>query len=155
MVCDGFVGNLVLKSLEGFGKLIGDRLRGMFERNLRTKLAYLLLRRDVASLRQELDARETGGALLLGLNGIAVKAHGSSDARAHPQRDRGRGEPGAERRDRSRSRAASPRRSASTPRTAAQQPRSRRFWSTLRDRLRRDGSRRGARAPTRRTPSRR
>jgi len=138
VVCDGFVGNLVLKSLEGFGKLVGDRLRGMFERNLRTKLAYLLLRRDVASLRQELDARETGGALLLGLNGIAVKAHGSSDARAIRNAI---------------AVAASLAESGVTQQVAsgiaatvgldaaaaAQQPRSRRFWTTLRDRLRRDG----------------
>jgi phosphate acyltransferase len=82
VVCDGFVGNVVLKGLEGFGRLIGDKLRSMFQTSLRTKLAYLLLRRDVDRLRNDLDASETGGALLLGLNGVAVKAHGSSDARA-------------------------------------------------------------------------
>ena len=140
VVCDGFVGNLVLKSLEGMGRMIGDRLRGMFERNLRTKLAYLLLRRDVAELRQDLDARETGGALLLGLNGIAVKAHGSSDARAIRNAV---------------AVAANLAQSGVTEQVATgiaatvgldaaaeaavETPRSRRFWNSIRERLRRDG----------------
>jgi len=140
VVCDGFVGNLMLKSLEGFGRLVGDRLRGMFERSLRTKLAYLLLRRDVTALGQELDARETGGALLLGLNGIAVKAHGSSDARAIRNAV---------------AVAASLAQSGVTEQVASgiaatvgldaaaeaavQTPRSRRFWNSIRERLRRDG----------------
>lgn len=81
-VCDGFVGNLVLKGLEGFGGLIASRLRAMFQRSLRTKLAYLLLRRQLEDLKRDLDPGETGGALLLGLEGVAVKAHGSSDERA-------------------------------------------------------------------------
>lgn len=81
-VCDGFVGNLILKGIEGFGGLIAMRLRQMFERDLRSRLGYLLLRRHLAGLRRDLDPGETGGALLLGLEGIAVKAHGSSDARA-------------------------------------------------------------------------
>jgi glycerol-3-phosphate acyltransferase PlsX len=81
-VCDGFVGNLVLKGLEGFGGLIAARLRAMFQRSLRTKLAYLLLRRQLEGLKRDLDPGETGGALLLGLEGVAVKAHGSSDERA-------------------------------------------------------------------------
>lgn len=139
VVCDGFDGNLVLKSLEGFGQLVGERLRTMFEHGLRTKLAYLLLRRHVARLRQELDPRETGGALLLGLNGIVVKAHGSSDA--HAIRN-------------ALSVAASLAKSGVTEQVAhgiaatvgldtsgeaaAQTPRARRFWNALRDRLRRD-----------------
>jgi len=140
VVCDGFVGNLVLKSLEGFGRLIGDRLRGMFEKSLRTKLAYLLLRRDVGELRRDLDARETGGALLLGLNGIAVKAHGSSDAHAIRNAV---------------AVAATLAQSGVTEQVAigiaatvgldaaaeaaVQTPRGRRFWNSIRERLRRDG----------------
>lgn len=82
VVCDGFAGNLILKGIEGFGDLITQRLRQLFERNLRSRLGYLLLRRHLVGLRRDLDPGETGGALLLGLDGIAVKAHGSSDARA-------------------------------------------------------------------------
>jgi len=138
VVCDGFVGNLVLKSIEGFGKMIGDRLRGLFEQGLRTRIAYLLLRRDVAALRRDLDARETGGALLLGLNGVVVKAHGSSDARAI------RNAVGV---------AASLAQSGVTQQLASgiaatvgldaeaiEPPRRRqRLWTTIRERLRRDG----------------
>lgn len=81
-VCDGFVGNVVLKSLEGFGSLIGTRLRGVFDGGGLRKLAGLILRKPLRRLAQDLDPGETGGALLLGLNGTMVKAHGSSDARA-------------------------------------------------------------------------
>jgi len=82
VVCDGFVGNVVLKSLEGLGRLINGRMRETFAADRRSKLAYLLVRRRLGGLRNDLDSREAGGALLVGLNGIAVKAHGSSDARA-------------------------------------------------------------------------
>jgi len=140
VVCDGFVGNLVLKSLEGMGHLIGDRLREVFERNLRTKLAYLLLRRDVAILRQDLDARETGGALLLGLNGIAVKAHGSSDARAIRNAiavAANLAQSGVIQQVASGIAATVGLDAAAD--ASAQAPRTRRLWNTIRDRLRRDG----------------
>lgn len=81
-VCDGFVGNLVLKSIEGFGSLMGARLRALFGQGFFRRLAGLMLRRHMKSLARDLDPGETGGALLLGLNGTLVKAHGSSDARA-------------------------------------------------------------------------
>lgn len=81
-VCDGFVGNLVLKTMEGFGSLTGSRLRAMFGQGVLRRLAGLVLRRHLRSLARELDPNETGGALLLGLNGTVVKAHGSSDAQA-------------------------------------------------------------------------
>jgi glycerol-3-phosphate acyltransferase PlsX len=139
VVCDGFVGNLVLKGLEGFGQLIGERLRAMFQQGLRTRLAYLLLRGEVARLRRDLDPRETGGALLLGLNGIVVKAHGSSDA--HAIRN-------------ALAVAATLAQSDVTEQVAlgvaatvglepavddvTQAPRARRLWNALRDRLRRD-----------------
>ena len=82
VVCDSFVGNVVLKGLEGLGGLINGRMREMFTADRRSKLAYLLVRRHIGRLRGDLDSREAGGALLLGLNGIAVKAHGSSDSHA-------------------------------------------------------------------------
>lgn len=82
VVCDGFVGNLVLKSTEGFGSLIGERLRTLFDGGLLRRLAGLVLRKSLRQLAKDLDPNETGGALLLGLNGTVVKAHGASDARA-------------------------------------------------------------------------
>ncbi len=82
VVCDGLVGNVVLKSIEGFGSLIGGRLRGLLQQGILRRLAGLILRRHLRTLARDLDPSETGGALLLGLNGTVVKAHGSSDARA-------------------------------------------------------------------------
>ncbi len=81
-VCDGFVGNVVLKSMEGFGSLLGSRIRDMLGQGVLRRIAGLMLRRHLQALGRELDPAETGGALLLGLNGTVVKAHGSSDARA-------------------------------------------------------------------------
>jgi phosphate acyltransferase len=139
VVCDGFTGNLVLKGLEGFGRLVGQRLHETFDRNLRTRLAYLLLRREVAKLRQDLDPRETGGALLLGLNGIVVKAHGSSDA--HAIRNAlavasSLAQSGVTQQVASGIAATVGLDGATEP--AAATPRSRRFWSNLRERLRRE-----------------
>ncbi|MGH7819083.1 MAG: phosphate acyltransferase PlsX, partial [Candidatus Binatia bacterium] len=81
-VTDGFTGNAILKSLEGLGSFVQFLLRQMFERNLRTKLAYLLLKKELDRIRQILDYDAVGGAPLLGVNGITVIAHGSSSPRA-------------------------------------------------------------------------
>ncbi len=82
VVCDGFAGNVSLKSLEGFGKFLGGKLSAAFRSGWRGRLAYLLVRRSIDEVRRSVDPGETGGALLLGLQGTLVKAHGSSDARA-------------------------------------------------------------------------
>ena len=79
-VTDGFTGNVILKTMEGFGKLMSVMLRRMFERNLRTKLAYLLLRKDLDWLRSTFDDETVGGAPLLGVDGVTIIAHGSSSA---------------------------------------------------------------------------
>jgi len=77
-VTDGFTGNAILKSLEGLGSFVQFLLRQMFERNLKTKLAYLLLRKDLQRIRDALDYDAVGGAPLLGVNGVTIIAHGSS-----------------------------------------------------------------------------
>lgn len=82
VVCDGFAGNIALKSLEGFGKFLGGKLSQAFRTGLRGRLAYLLVRQSINEIRRSVDPGETGGALLLGLQGTLVKAHGSSDAAA-------------------------------------------------------------------------
>ncbi len=79
-VTDGFTGNVILKSLEGLGSFFQFLLRQMFERNLRTKLAYLLLKKELDKVRQTLDHEAVGGAPLLGVNGVTIIAHGSSSA---------------------------------------------------------------------------
>jgi phosphate acyltransferase len=81
-VTDGFTGNAILKSLEGLGSFVQFLLRQMFERNLRTKLAYLLLKKELDRIRQVLDYDAVGGAPLLGVDGIIIIAHGSSSPRA-------------------------------------------------------------------------
>jgi len=82
VVCDGFVGNIALKTMEGVAKMIGRFLREEFERNAATKLmgaaAYLVLRR----IQQRLDPRLYNGASLVGLNGTVIKSHGGADALA-------------------------------------------------------------------------
>jgi phosphate acyltransferase len=81
-VTDGFTGNAILKSLEGLGSFIQFLLRQMFERNLKTKLAYLLLKKDLDRIRQVLDYDAVGGAPLLGVKGVTIIAHGSSSPKA-------------------------------------------------------------------------
>ncbi len=81
-VTDGFTGNAILKSLEGLGSFVGYLLRQMFERNLKTKLAYLLLKKDLERIRHTLDHDAVGGAPLLGVKGVTIIAHGSSSPKA-------------------------------------------------------------------------
>jgi glycerol-3-phosphate acyltransferase PlsX len=81
-VTDGFTGNAILKSLEGLGSFVQFLLRQMFERNLKTKLAYLLLKKDLDRIRQALDSDAVGGAPLLGVKGVTIIAHGSSSPKA-------------------------------------------------------------------------
>jgi phosphate acyltransferase len=81
-VTDGFTGNAILKSLEGLGSFVQFLLRQMFERNLKTKLAYLLLKKDLDRIRQALDYDAVGGAPLLGVKGVTIIAHGSSSPKA-------------------------------------------------------------------------
>ncbi len=81
-VCDGFTGNVALKLSEGLGKYFSNELKNMFSANLRTKIAYLLLKDKVAAFKKSMDYKEHGGAPLLGASLPVIKAHGSSDAKA-------------------------------------------------------------------------
>jgi glycerol-3-phosphate acyltransferase PlsX len=78
VVCDGFVGNAVLKAVEGFGMLTLQLLQESFRRSWRGRVAFLLARKSLAGMRARMDYAEYGGAPLLGVDGIAVVAHGSS-----------------------------------------------------------------------------
>lgn len=82
VVTDGFTGNAVLKTMEGFGRFMLGGLREAFSSGLRGRLAYLLVRKRLAAMRAKVDPSEYGGAPLLGVDGIAIIAHGSSDPRA-------------------------------------------------------------------------
>lgn len=82
VVCDGFVGNVVLKSSEGLAQMIGASLREEFSRGLLTKLAAVLALPVLRAFKRRFDHRAYNGAGLLGLKGIVFKSHGSADAYA-------------------------------------------------------------------------
>jgi glycerol-3-phosphate acyltransferase PlsX len=82
VVTDGFTGNVALKTMEGFAAFLLGHLREMFTAGWRGKMAYLLIRKALSAMRTELDPHEVGGAPLLGVNGVAIIAHGASTARA-------------------------------------------------------------------------
>ncbi|MDO8932082.1 MAG: phosphate acyltransferase PlsX [Rhodocyclaceae bacterium] len=82
VVCDGFVGNVVLKASEGLAQMIGNSLKEEFSRNLFTKLGALMALPALRAFKRRFDHRRYNGASLLGLTGIVVKSHGSADALA-------------------------------------------------------------------------
>lgn len=82
VVCDGFVGNVALKTSEGLAQMGGTYLREEFGRNLLTKLAGLIALPVIKSFNRRLDHRRYNGASLLGLCGIVIKSHGSADSYA-------------------------------------------------------------------------
>ncbi len=80
VVTDGFSGNIALKTAEGVAGLFAKLLRRCFKASLPAKLGYLLARRALKNFRTKMDPRRYNGAVFLGLNGIAVKSHGGTDA---------------------------------------------------------------------------
>jgi phosphate acyltransferase len=80
VVCDGFVGNTMLKASEGLVKLLGGHLKAEFKRNPYTWLAGLVALPVLNALKGRMDPRRFNGATLLGLNGVVIKSHGSADA---------------------------------------------------------------------------
>ena len=82
VVCDGFVGNVVLKLTEGVGLAVMGMLKDALMKNSVTKLCAAALKPGLKTLKKKLDYSEYGGAPLLGIDGVVIKAHGSSDAKA-------------------------------------------------------------------------
>jgi glycerol-3-phosphate acyltransferase PlsX len=80
VVCDGFVGNVALKTAEGVAKMMGGFLKEGFGRNALTKIAALVSLPVLKAFKHRLDHRRYNGASFLGLKGIVVKSHGSADA---------------------------------------------------------------------------
>ncbi len=80
VVCDGFVGNVSLKTTEGLAQMLGGFLREEFSRNIFTKLAGLIAMPVLKAFKHRVDPRRYNGASLLGLKGIVLKSHGSADA---------------------------------------------------------------------------
>ncbi len=82
IVCDGFVGNVALKTSEGVGRFVRDVLRESLKRTVTAQVGALLSRRAFNEFRHRLDYREYGGAPLLGVRGVCIIGHGSSNDRA-------------------------------------------------------------------------
>ena len=82
VVCDGFAGNVLLKSIEGTAMFMGSLMSRMFKKNLLSKLAALLVMKDIKAFKKLLDYREIGGTEFLGIRKPVIKAHGSSDVLA-------------------------------------------------------------------------
>ena len=81
VVCDGFVGNVVLKLTEGVAKTLLGMLKKIFLQNIITKLSYLGIKGGLGELKRMMDSEEVGGAPLLGAAKPVIKAHGSSHAK--------------------------------------------------------------------------
>lgn len=80
VVTDGFTGNVALKTAEGTARLIRTYLKGAFTATWRARLAAMLGKPALEAVKAKLDERKRNGAMFLGLNGIAIKSHGSADA---------------------------------------------------------------------------
>ena len=82
VVCDGFSGNVLLKSIEGTAMFMGSLMKRMFKKNILTVIGYLFSKSGVKDLVKMLDYREIGGTQFLGIRKPVIKAHGSSDTLA-------------------------------------------------------------------------
>jgi len=80
VVCDGFVGNVSLKTSEGVAKIVAHYAKEEFTRNVFTKLCGLFALPVLKAFKKKIDPRRYNGASLLGLRGVVVKSHGGADA---------------------------------------------------------------------------
>jgi len=81
IVCDGFAGNIALKTAEGTARFVADLLKRAFRSSTRSKIGFLISRPATELLRDHLDPNNHNGAVFLGLNGIVVKSHGGANER--------------------------------------------------------------------------
>ncbi len=79
VVCDGFSGNIALKTAEGTARFVADLLKRAFRSSVRSKIGFLISRPATELLRHHLDPNNHNGAVFLGLNGLVVKSHGSAN----------------------------------------------------------------------------
>ena len=80
IVTPGYTGNIFLKSTEGMGKIMSDLIKEAFKKNLLTKIGYLFAHKGFVEMKAKMNYKQYGGAILLGIDGLAVKAHGNSDS---------------------------------------------------------------------------
>ena len=79
VVCDGFSGNVMIKSIEGTAMFMGSMIKRMFKKNLGSKIGYLLCKSGLGDIMKLLDSREIGGTQFVGIKQPVIKCHGNSD----------------------------------------------------------------------------
>ena len=82
VVTPGFAGNILLKACEGTASLMNKLIKKAFMKSPITKVGYLFASSGFKDMKESMDYKKYGGAILLGVNGVAVKAHGNSDSYA-------------------------------------------------------------------------
>jgi len=82
IVCDGFVGNVVLKIIEGVAEVVGNLFKKEIQKNPIAKIGALLCKPALEAIQRDTNAEEAGGAPLLGINGVVIISHGASTAKA-------------------------------------------------------------------------
>ena len=82
IVCDGFAGNVALKSIEGCAKMISRSLKDVLYKNFKTKIGALLLKKELSEFSDKFNYKQYGGAPFLGIKAPVIKAHGSSDEKS-------------------------------------------------------------------------
>ena len=79
ILSDGYTGNIILKTAEGFSEFLTSHLKDVFANSFKNKIAYKIIEKDLKVFRDQMDPDEYNGASLLGLNGISIKSHGSAN----------------------------------------------------------------------------
>ena len=79
ILSDGYTGNIILKTAEGFSEFLTSNLKDVFTSSFKNKIAYKIIEKDLKVFRDQMDPDEYNGASLLGLNGISIKSHGSAN----------------------------------------------------------------------------
>ena len=82
LVTDGFSGNLVMKTIEGTAKAVGTLLKQEIKKSFRSKIGALFMKKSLNNFKKTLNSEEVGGAVVFGVDGVIVKAHGNSSAYA-------------------------------------------------------------------------
>ena len=82
ITCDGFVGNVILKTVEGMGSVVSKELKSIFKSGILSGIGALFVLKGIKAFKKKMDYREYGGAPLLGVKKPVIKGHGSSDAKA-------------------------------------------------------------------------
>ena len=85
MITDGFTGNMILKTAEGMSNYIMLNLKKIFNTSLKNKAAYKIIESDLKIFRDKINPDKYDGAMLIGVNGISIKSHGSSNEYAFSQ----------------------------------------------------------------------